>query len=184
MRKIGIALLVASLAMCVPAAAVAKHGQNGKLNRNAAKLCKQLRAGWDKEAFRGAYGNNANKHNAFGKCVKQTKRTLKALRKAGRESCQTTPAVASKRGENAPEHGTGNTKRKCVAEATSDDVAAVQQAQTECKTELAADPAAFDSAYGSDEADDNDEGRDDARNDDFADCVDKHAKAADAANDA
>ncbi len=98
--------------------------------------------------------------------------------------------MLSNRGGEHPENGqnsgkaTGKAKRACVVAATADDVAAVKQAQTECRAELAADPVAFDANYGSDENDADDVGRDDNRNDDFADCVDKHAKAADAANDA
>ena len=203
MKTLRIALVALGIAViALPAGAAAKGGQNGKLKGNAARLCKQLRKDMTPEPFQAAYGNNHNHRNAKGKCVKQTKRTLRSLRNAARESCQTpavddspqgTQAVLSSRGGDETEHPeTGGDNRKqgarerraCVNGETSDDVAAVKQAQTECRTELAADPVAFDANYGSDESDADDEGRDDNRNDDFADCVDKHAKTEDAANDA
>ncbi len=200
MKILRIALVALGIAViALPAGAAAKQGQNGKLKGNAARLCKQLRKDMEPEAFKAAYGNNKNHKNAKGKCVQQTKRTLRSLRNAARTSCQTpavddspqgTQAVLSSRGGEHPENGqnsgkaTGKARHACVVAATADDVAAVKQAQTECRAELAADPVAFDANYGSDENDADDVGRDDNRNDDFADCVDKHAKAADAANDA
>jgi len=40
--------------------------------KNAAKECDSERAATGKEAFAAKYGTNANKRNAFGKCVSQT----------------------------------------------------------------------------------------------------------------
>jgi hypothetical protein len=45
-----------------------------KADINAAKTCKQERKA-DPQAFADKYGTNANKRNAFGKCVSQTART-------------------------------------------------------------------------------------------------------------
>jgi len=199
MKTLRIALVALGIAMiALPASAIAEQGHNGKLKSNASRLCKQLRNDMGVEGFGAAYGNNQNHHNAKGKCVKQTKRTLNSLRRAARESCQNpavddspqgTQAVASHRGNGESERSdnrkaSGKARSLCVKAATADDVAAVKQAQSECSTELAADAVAFDAKYGSDEDDADDVGRDDNRNDDFADCVDEHAKAADAANDA
>jgi len=194
MKILRIVLVALGIAMiALPAGAVAKQGQNGKLKSNAARLCKQLRADMGTDAFRAAYGNNENGRNAKGKCVKYTKRTLRSLRNQAREACanptvddspQGTQAVLSLKGGNSGTKGSGKVRRLCLKAATADDVAAVKQAQSECRAELAADPLAFDAKYGSDEDDADDVGRDDSRNDDFADCVDEHAKAADAANDA
>jgi hypothetical protein len=185
MKSLRFAIVAACIAViAVPAAADAKQGSHGggKLKANASRLCKQLKKDMTAEPFRAAYGNPAGSHNAHGKCVKYTKRTLKSLRKAARVACQSASAAHNDGAQNGS--GKGKAKRTCLREETSDDVAAVKQAQTECRTELAADAAVFDTKYGSDEDDANDEGRDDSRNDDFADCVDEHAKAADAANDA
>src|SRR5689334_18264709 len=90
MKTLRIALLALGIAvLALPAGAVAKHGQNGKLKGNAARLCKQLRKDMGSaDAFRAAYGNNSNHRNAKGKCVKLTRRTLRSLREAARTSCQ------------------------------------------------------------------------------------------------
>jgi hypothetical protein len=186
MKTLRIALVALGIAMiAMPAGAVAKQGQNGKLKSNAARLCKQLKKDMGADAFKAAYGSNENKSNAKGKCVKYTKRTLRSMRAAAREACaQPAPATAAKNGGNSENRGSGKTRRDCLRAATSDDVASVKQAQAECRAELAADPVAFDAKYGSDENDPDNEGRDDRLNDDFADCVDEHAKAIDAANDA
>jgi hypothetical protein len=182
MKTLRIALVALGIAMiALPASAIAEQGSNGKLKSNAARLCKQLRKDMGAEAFRAAYGNNKNHKNAKGKCVVQTKRTLRSLRREARETCAAAQATASSPA-NQNAGGKGKAKRLCVSAATADDVASVKQAQTECRAELAADPALFDSKYGSDENDPDNVGRDDTRNDDFADCVDEHAKAIDAAN--
>jgi hypothetical protein len=43
--------------------------------KNAAKYCKALRQSKGVEAFNTQYGTNANKKNAFGKCVSSTNKT-------------------------------------------------------------------------------------------------------------
>jgi hypothetical protein len=177
MKTLRIALVALGIAViALPASAIAEQGPNGKLKSNAARLCKQLKKDMGAEAFRAAYGNNKTHKNAKGKCVVQTMRTLRSLRREARESC------AAETGGNSENKGSGKTRRDCFRAATADDKASVKQAMAECRAELAADPALFDSKYGSDENDPDNVGRDDTRNDDFADCVDEHAKAIDAAN--
>ena len=50
-----------------PGQSAAAPGQSGE--KNAAKKCKAERTKLGVQAFRDEYGTNANKANAFGKCV-------------------------------------------------------------------------------------------------------------------
>ena len=50
-----------------PGKSAAAPGQSA--DKNAAKACKAERATMGVEAFKNKYGTNANKANAFGKCV-------------------------------------------------------------------------------------------------------------------
>ena len=64
----GVALAAAAL-LAVPSGAIAKPNHGDRVN--AAQECRAERGGTDatREAFRVKYGTNANKRNAFGKCV-------------------------------------------------------------------------------------------------------------------
>ena len=77
--------LVAVLVFAVPAALAAPPDGKGpqkdkpakaasaqsQATQNAAKQCKAERQSMGAEAFANEYGTNANKRNAFGKCVSQ-----------------------------------------------------------------------------------------------------------------
>ena len=56
---------------CVRQNAAEEEGENEQARQNAAHECKAERSE-DVDAFREKYGTNANKRNAFGKCVSQT----------------------------------------------------------------------------------------------------------------
>ena len=78
-------VIAAFLTLSVPAALAAPPADKGKpespgnsaaapgqsLEQNAAKACKAERGATDatRAAFKATYGTNANKANAFGKCV-------------------------------------------------------------------------------------------------------------------
>ena len=82
-KSIRIVLFAVVLAMlALPATAPAKKG-HGKLNRNAARLCKQLRSEMGAGKFRVAYGAKRDRP-AFKRCVKRTSRTLKQTRGQGK----------------------------------------------------------------------------------------------------
>lgn len=53
--------------------------------KNAAKYCKAVRTSKGVEAFGTAYGTNANKKNAFGKCVSQTAKAKAAKREGAKK---------------------------------------------------------------------------------------------------
>lgn len=57
-----------NLAACVRKTAVEEAQEEQTAHKNAAKECKAERQA-DPEAFAATYGTNANKRNAFGKCV-------------------------------------------------------------------------------------------------------------------
>jgi hypothetical protein len=79
--------------------AVAAPGQSA--DKNAAKACKAERASLGESAFKTKYGTNANKANAFGKCV-----SGKAKK-------------AEQEGETEAEEARENAAKKCKAERAS-----------------------------------------------------------------
>src|SRR5687767_12286708 len=54
--------------------------------QNAAKYCKALRTSKGVEAFNSQYGKNANKKNAYGKCVSSTAKTKAEKREDAAEA--------------------------------------------------------------------------------------------------
>ncbi len=69
-------LAAAAVLLALPAAASAQHGRHGDHGRhgqkgavNAAQACKAERQAKGDDAFKGKWGENHNKANAFGKCV-------------------------------------------------------------------------------------------------------------------
>ena len=58
----------ASMSRCVSRTAAEEASEETKARKNAAHECKEERA-LDRDAFAEKYGTNANKKNAYGKCV-------------------------------------------------------------------------------------------------------------------
>jgi hypothetical protein len=63
-----------SFAACVKAKAADEAQEEQTAHRNASKDCRAERETLGDEAFGAQYGTNANKRNAFGKCVSQKAR--------------------------------------------------------------------------------------------------------------
>lgn len=61
------------MSRCVTRTTAEEASEETKARKNAAHECKAERAA-DREAFAEEYGTNANKKNAFGKCVSKTAR--------------------------------------------------------------------------------------------------------------
>lgn len=151
MRKL--VYLVALAVLAVPALAVA--ASPGPADKAAAvKQCTTERAGMGVPAFKLLYGTNANRSNAFGKCVSKL---------AAQNAKNTTNAAASCRTERAADpaafatkYGTGkkhaNAFGNCVSQTAKAAAKAQQQATTNaakaCWTERKPDPAAFKAKYG------------------------------------
>jgi hypothetical protein len=100
-------VLAAALALSVPTALAAPPEGKGKpespgnsaaapgqsAEQNAAKKCKAERSA-NPEAFKNAYGTNANKANAFGKCVSSK---VKKAKQAEEEQAQEARENAAKK---------------------------------------------------------------------------------------
>jgi len=87
---------------CVSAKAHEAKAERKQAAKNASQECREERGDSDasREAFRQKYGTNANKKNAFGKCVSQKAKAKRAeqdaadaedaaARKAAAEACDT-----------------------------------------------------------------------------------------------
>lgn len=118
-------VLVALLALVVPAALGATHAGKGKPadnEKNAAKSCKAERASLGVDPFNKKYGTNHNLKNGFGKCVsgkskKKTEgdqqETLNAAKQCKKERADMgVGAFANKYGTN---HNKANAFGKCVS---------------------------------------------------------------------
>jgi hypothetical protein len=157
MRKIFV--LVGLVVLAAPVAALAADGTGE--GSSPAQACRADQTAMGADAFKTAYGTNADKSNAFGKCV---------AKKASGRSKSHANAVSACRAEQADVafagshdgktfdqfYGTGkngnNAFGKCVsskAKESNDAVdAAVVNAAATCKAERAADAAAFRAKYG------------------------------------
>ncbi len=141
-------------ALVGPAWAVAGVHPNAADHAAAVASCKSERSQMGGTAFKLLYGTNANKSNAFGKCVS---------RLAQQHANNHATAVSDCRAERAADpqgfkdqYGTGPNKAnafgKCVsmkarAAGASQQHATVNAAR-DCMTERQADPAAFKDHYG------------------------------------
>lgn len=158
MRKLTFICAVALTAL-IPATALA--APSGADKRNAAKECKALRIAMGAQNFAATYGTNANKRNAFGKCVSRLSREEAAENRAARvnaaKQCRTEQEADA--AAFATKYGTGRHGRnafgKCVsgkakenkAEADAEDREKLNAARA-CKAERRADPAKFAQTYG------------------------------------
>jgi hypothetical protein len=79
--------LVAVLAL--PAGTALARQGTGKGERGPApRACVELRAKMGVANFRAAFGSNVNRHNAFGKCVRDQRRVNQQMRKLAVEQCR------------------------------------------------------------------------------------------------
>jgi len=172
MHKRFLLAAVFAVALLVPAGALAA-GPSKADKTNAAKQCRAERGQTSatREAFAAKYGTNANKKNAFGKCVSQKAREEQRERRAAKreaikdcraergQTSATRQAFAEKYGTN---HNNRNAFGKCVSKKAkaekrkmdrADRRARVKQrnAAKECDEErgtTAASQAAFTAKYG------------------------------------
>jgi len=145
--------LVAVAVLAVPAFAIA--ATPGPADKAVAvKQCSTERGGMGVQAFKLLYGTNANRSNAFGKCVSKL---------ASQNAKNTSNAAASCRSERgadpaafAAKYGTGkkhaNAFGNCVSQTAKAAAKAQQQATTNaakaCWAERKPDPSAFKAKYG------------------------------------
>ena len=175
-------LIAASLAALIVPATSLGSPPSGQDRANGARACRALRASMGVELFRQSYGTaQANRMNAFGRCVSQWTHRAHQLRMQARAACAAEQADASfaesHDGKSFDEfYGTGPQHRQalqnCVAsklqEATSEAQSNTTNAAKECKAERAGMTAAeFRAKYGKNENDRNA----------FGKCVSQLAKA-------
>jgi hypothetical protein len=152
MRKLILVLFTALLAL--PALAVAGPSPNAADAAAAVKQCSTERTAMGVPAFRLLYGTNADKSNAFGKCVSKLARQNAQNRANASAQCTTertadATAFAAKYGIG-PKHR--NAFGRCVSAtakaAATAQVHATVNASKACWTERQADAAAFKAKYG------------------------------------
>ena len=170
MHKRIVLAAVFAVALLVPAGALAA-GPSKADKTNAAKQCRAERGETSatREAFALKYGTNANKKNAFGKCVSQKAREEQRERRAARREAAKDCRAERKeigRAAFAEKYGTNRNNRnafgKCVSKKAkaekrkmdrADRRARVKQrnAAKECDEERGTTPAseaAFAAKYG------------------------------------
>jgi hypothetical protein len=152
MRKLILVLFTAALSL--PALAVAGSPPSAADTSAAQKQCASMRTAMTAPVFKASFGTNANKSNAFGKCVSARASKNAANRAAAASQCtsaqQADPAgFASKYGDG-PHHK--NAFVRCVHQVTQQlnaaQVKATINAAKQCSSERKADPAAFRTKYG------------------------------------
>ena len=122
-----------SFGKCVKAKAKEAKAERKAAKRNASQDCREERSA-DVDAFREKYGTNANKRNAFGKCVSQKAKAKRAeddAEDAEEAEKQTNAAQACATERDADrkafekKYGTNKNKRnafgKCVSQKAHED---------------------------------------------------------------
>ena len=155
-------LLLSLVALAAPIAAFADNGPSAAQTAN--ELCAQAKTTMGATAFSTAYGTNANKSNAFGKCVSKNAKNAKTAVANASQSCKAQQAdtnfaashdgktfdqyYGDKNGKGTPKNAFG----KCVSAAVKSTVAAQAKASTSslksCKAMRKADGTGFAKLYG------------------------------------
>ncbi len=137
--------------LAFPSAAVAASTPD--TTPTASQQCKSLRTSMTVKVFNEAYGTNAGRANALGKCISKLNKAQTAGKAQAAETCRAERAA----GETAftAKYGTGrkgaNAYGKCVSgkakAAAAKAKAAELKASKTCKAERAAGAAAFAAKY-------------------------------------
>ena len=150
-----------AVAAVLPVAALADPASPSD-KANGARSCQALKTSLTEATFKATYGTNADKSNAFGKCVSKWTQAEHQNRHAAETACKAEQAdagfAAAHEGKTfAQFYGTGkngaNALNRCiqskrVAESTADKQAVVAAAK-KCKAERKSmGDAAFKAAYG------------------------------------
>lgn len=152
MRKLAFLWLVAAFA--VPAWAIAGTPPSPADRAAAVKQCSTERTAMGTPAFKLLYGTNANRSNAFGKCVsKLAQQNAKNLSNAAaqcRAERNADPTAFAAKYGTGKKHANafGNCVSKTAKAAAAQQQAATVNAAKSCWTERKADPAAFRTKYG------------------------------------
>ena len=169
-----------AVAAILPVAALADPASPSD-KANGARACQALKTSMGEATFKSTYGTNADKSNAFGKCVVQWTQKEHQNRHAAETACKAEQAdtgfAAAHGGKSfAQFYGVGpqgaNALNRCIqakrAAESAADKQAVENAARKCKAERKSmGDAAFKTAYGTN-AD---------KSNAFGKCVSKYAKA-------
>ena len=168
-----------ALANCIEQKSQAAEQQQTESTVNAAKACQAWRTAMGARNFGLVYGTNANRSNAFGRCVSALERESDAHEQNAAQVCRSEQAdvtfPATHGGKTFAEFYGRNEDRSdafgnCVSSkakaAAAERQRAVVRASRTCKAERAANPAAFRMKYGTNANKSNAFGR----------CVSQHAK--------
>jgi hypothetical protein len=141
---------------CVSASVKASEAAENQATPNPAQSCRTARTQMGSAAFGNLHGTNANKSNAFGKCVSKTAQAQTTNEVNAATQCRTDPTVTNSTEPNA--------FGKCVSSKSQSENAQEQQttvnAAKTCESELKATGAtAFKAKYKT-----------------FGRCVSQHAK--------
>ena len=142
-----------TVVLCIPALALASSPSPAD-KAAAAKQCATERSGMTADAFKALYGTNANKSNAFGKCVSKLAQQNEQAQSNAAAKCRSERSADPD--AFAANYGTGknhaNAFGRCVSSkakaAEAKSVAATTNAAKACWSERKADPAAFKARYG------------------------------------
>ena len=141
----------AAVALAVPATAAADETSPTD-HRNASKECKAERGTTDdtRQLFADKYGTNANKSNAFGKCVSQKAKEEHSERHAAKRAASKQCKAQGLRGKALGKCVSGAAKKNKAAEDRQDKTEAAKQqnAAKKCAAEREAGPEAFALKYG------------------------------------
>ena len=124
--------------------------------KNAAQACKAERTAMGEQTFKLTYGTNANRSNAFGKCVSKQRRAQAQARQNSSEACRQERETLGEAAFNAKYGKNGNDRNafgKCVSQETQAAVQTQQQhtvkAAKACRAERQTmGTAAFNAKYG------------------------------------
>jgi hypothetical protein len=152
MRKL--IFLLATALLAITASAVAGTPPSPADKAAAVKQCSTERNAMGGTAFKLLYGTNANRSNAFGKCV--AKLAQQNAKNQANAAAQCRAERAADPAAFATQYGTGHNHRNafgnCVSgkakAAAAQQVKATVNAAKACWTERKADPAAFKAKYG------------------------------------
>ena len=152
MRKLVFIPIVAALAL--PAWALAKSPPSSADRAAAVTQCRGERGAMGVTAFKLLYGTNANRSNAFGKCVSKLAQQNEQNRSNAASQCRSERSADP--AAFAAQYGTGKNHANAFGRCVSQKAKAASQAQQQatenaakqCWTERQADPAAFKARYG------------------------------------
>ena len=133
MKKLS--LLVALLALAIPAVSSAK---SGAAHKSAAKQCKAMRAEMGAEAFRAAFAKPSKR--AMKRCIVAQKKANKAAKRRAKKACR----AEGKRGPALKRC----VRNKLAAKPPSAAPEAYKDALAECKASQKEDPEGFAEEYG------------------------------------